>query len=68
MKTKTLLVEDLKKEKQTRQVRAIIRQAKDGLYHNYESKLDFPKNQLVHDLKKAGLHHLAKAVINGRYD
>ena len=68
MKTKTLLVEDLKKEPQSPQVKEMIKMALKGYYHDYESVLDFPKTQLAHDLKEAGLHDLAEAVKEGRYD
>ncbi len=67
-KTKTLLVEDLKKVPQTPEVQAIIADALKGYYHDWESVLDWPKVQLCHDLKKVGLHDLAKAVKDGRYD
>lgn len=68
MKTKTLLVEDLKEKPQSPQVKEMIKLALQGYYHDYESVLDFPKTQLFRDLKKAGLDDLAEAVKEGRYD
>ncbi len=67
MKTKTLLVQDLRKKPQTLLVQTMIANALRGYYHDWESVLDRPKTQLCVDLKKAGLHDLARAVIIGRY-
>lgn len=68
MKTKSLLIEDLKKVEPTPIVIDIIIKATKGYYHDYLSPLPFPKHILESDLRKAGLGELAKEVINGRYD
>lgn len=68
MKTKTLLIEDLRKLEATPILVDIIIKAAKGRYHDYLSPLPFPKHILESDLRKAGLEELAKEVIRGRYD
>ena len=49
---------------------AIIEQAKNGDFHDYESEIDtpFPKMKLYDYLSKAGLDDLALKVKQGEYD
>lgn len=47
---------------------ALIARAKDGDFHDWQSKYAAPKVACVLDLENAGLHDLAKAVRNGDYD
>ena len=68
MKTKTILIGDLKKVKSTPIVIDIIIKATKGYYHDYLSPLPFPKHILESDLRKAGLDKLADEVIKGKYD
>ena len=68
MKTKTLLVDDLLKKQITTSRDAIIKQAKKGFYHDFETPIALPKMQLFKDLTNAGFLDLADEVKNGRYD
>lgn len=68
MKTKTLLIKDLKKCEAIPILIDIIVKATKGLYHDYQSPLPFPKHMLESDLRKAGLDDMADEVIRGRYD
>lgn len=68
MKTKTLLIKDLKNVEATPIVIDMMIKAAKGHYHDYLSLLPFPKHILESDLRKAGLDKLADEVIKGRYD
>ena len=67
-KTKTLLIEDLKKKPQNREVKRLMERALSGLYHDFQTPLPYPKHQLRNDLLTLGFEDLAQEVIEGRYD
>lgn len=74
--TKVELVDDLLKEsnrhnltgEQRRGLTAIIKRAKKGYYHDFESELAMPKSQLNIDLLEIGFTGIAKKMQNGEYD
>ena len=68
MKTKTLLIDDLKKVKSTPLIIDIMINASTGYYHDYKSPLPFPKHVLEMDLREAGLDDMADDVVDGKYD
>lgn len=68
MKTKTVLVEDLLKKEQCLERDAIIKRAKDGYYHDFETPVATPKVDLHNHLLAAGYEDLAFKVTQGNYD
>lgn len=68
MSTKTKLVEDLFKKEPGAYRDALIKLAKDGYYHDFETTLATPKITLHDDLMRAGYLDLAQNVIDGDYD
>ena len=68
MKTKTKLVEDLQKKPASPHRDGLIRKAKSGHYHDFESPLSAPKMQLIHDLEKVRFKDIAAQVRAGDYD
>lgn len=52
----------------TADVSGIVLNLKHKLYHDFDSRLSFPKMRLVIDLEFVGLHSLAQDVRDGKYD
>jgi len=67
-KTKTLLIEDLKKQPESPQRNRIIERAQIGFYHDFECSIATPKIQLVMDLNDAGFNDMGNDVKQGKYD
>jgi len=74
-KTSTLLVEDLEKEEKTEARDAIIGRARAFGYDDFKFDMLYghenvfcPKVLLVGHLMDAGLGHIAREVMNGKYD
>lgn len=68
MGTKDTLVSDLLKKEPSTYRNSIINKAKQGYYHDFESKIFTPKAQLLSDLTHAGFEDLANKVKCGDYD
>lgn len=66
--TKKELVEDLLKKPVTEARSILIRDARDGYYHDFDSALATPKIALEADLRRAGYDDLAAKVRDGAYD
>lgn len=66
--TKKDLVEDLWKKPHSFKRGLILKLAKAGHYHDFDTKLEAPKMQLVADLRAAGFDDLAQKTIDGAYD
>jgi len=70
--TKIDLVKDLESavigEEQLLKVKTIIKNAKDGYYHDFDTLIATPKIQLHFDLLDAGLVEIDKKMQNGDYD
>jgi hypothetical protein len=46
----------------------IAQRAREGYYHDFLSPLSMPKIELVHHLRRAGLHEIADRVKGGEFD
>lgn len=46
----------------------ILSWARAGVYHDFETMIAAPKQQLVSDLRSIGMTNLATRVINGEFD
>jgi len=66
--TKKELLEDLRKKPHDLKRALILNLASAGHYHDFDTKLEAPKMQLVKDLRAAGFEDLAIKTINGAYD
>ncbi|MBI4009140.1 hypothetical protein HY357_02815 [Candidatus Roizmanbacteria bacterium] len=49
-------------------VQAIIVKAQGGYYHDFESKVAFPKMTLIKELQEAGLFEIAERTAQGEFD
>lgn len=70
MSTKTALVEELEKRNtgNSMALAAMIRRAREGAYHDFESTQATPKVNLVRDLKAFGFNDLVTRVMQGDFD
>jgi hypothetical protein len=66
--TKKDLVEDLRRKPRGLKRDLIMSLAFSGHYHDFDTKLEAPKMQLVTDLRAAGFDDLAQKTIDGAYD
>ena len=66
--TKKDLLEDLWKKPHSFKRALLLKLAAAGHYHDFDTKLEAPKMQLVTDLKLAGFDDLAQKTIDGAYD
>lgn len=66
--TKTTLVTDLEEKPAEYMRDLLIKRARAGHYHDFESALDTPKMTLVKHLEHAGYFDLAQKVKDGAYD
>lgn len=70
--TKTDLVRDLENSvisnEMLPKLNAIIKKAKEGFYHDFDTPIATPKMQLHFDLLDAGLTQIDHKMQNGDYD
>ena len=66
--TKTTLVNDLMERPDSLQRDVMVKRAKAGDYHDFESQIPSPKVMLHRDATLAGYEEIAEKAFNGEYD
>ncbi len=68
MSSKVDLPRDLEEKPPSSKRDRLLRLARGGHFHDFESILDFPKTELRRELLDAGFPDLAERAIRGHYD